>query len=61
VPRAVEEQVVANASATLAGEDRTRDERPAGATLGDEFAKYRCAFGPADARPPRPSARRSAA
>jgi regulator of RNase E activity RraA len=41
VPRAIEQQAVAQALAKVTSEDRTRDELAAGARLGDVFAKYR--------------------
>jgi regulator of RNase E activity RraA len=41
VPRAVEDEALARAFAKVAGEDRTRDELAAGASLKDVFARYR--------------------
>jgi len=41
VPRAIEEQALADAFAKVTGENRTRDELAAGALLKDVFAKYR--------------------
>jgi regulator of RNase E activity RraA len=41
VPRAVEQEALARAFAKVSGEDRTRDELAAGASLKDVFAKYR--------------------
>jgi 4-hydroxy-4-methyl-2-oxoglutarate aldolase len=41
VPRAAEEAALTRAFAKVTGEDRTRDELAAGASLKDVFAKYR--------------------
>ena len=41
VPRAIEDEALTHAFAKVTGEDRTRDELAAGASLKEVFAKYR--------------------